>query len=130
MPETGRVLDASAALAAILGEAGGAKVRQQLDDARMSAVNVAEVMTVLRRSFSVEEALILFRRLGVTVEVFDFEQALMAATLARPELIRKHNLSLGDRACLALAKHTGRPALTAERNWRIPGLGVEVQFIR
>lgn len=130
MPNASRVLDASAAVAAILKEPGGLMVRQSLEGARMSAVNVAETLTVLGRTLPAEEALILFNWLGVEVEDFDIEQAKAAASLVGPELIRKHNLSLGDRACLALAKKMGAPVLTAERNWRIPGLGVEVQLIR
>jgi PIN domain nuclease of toxin-antitoxin system len=39
-------------------------------------------------------------------------------------------LSLGDRACLALAKVTGATAVTADRGWAIDGLDVDVLVIR
>jgi len=42
---TGTVLDASALLALLLGEAGADEVREDLDGASMSAVNLAEVMS-------------------------------------------------------------------------------------
>lgn len=45
---------------------------------------------------------------------------------------RAAGLSLGDRACLALARRLGVPALTAERRWaEVAGVaGVEVRLIR
>jgi ribonuclease VapC len=41
-------------------------------------------------------------------------------------------LSLGDRMCLALARRTGGPALTADRAWKDFGamIGVEIELIR
>jgi PIN domain nuclease of toxin-antitoxin system len=41
-------------------------------------------------------------------------------------------LSLGDRICLALARRTGLPALTADQSWSsiADGLGVTVETIR
>jgi bifunctional DNA-binding transcriptional regulator/antitoxin component of YhaV-PrlF toxin-antitoxin module len=56
-----------------------------------------------------------------------------AATIARLRpLTKAAGLGLGDRACLALAKRLGVPALTAERSW--PGLanslGVQVRSTR
>jgi ribonuclease VapC len=45
---------------------------------------------------------------------------------------RSAGLSLGDRACLALAVRLGTKALTADRSWsRIArAVGVEVELIR
>jgi ribonuclease VapC len=43
---------------------------------------------------------------------------------------RQAGLSLGDRACLALALPFGRPAVTADRIWPNLGLGAEVVLIR
>jgi PIN domain nuclease of toxin-antitoxin system len=45
-------------------------------------------------------------------------------------LTRGRGLSFGDRACLATARLLKVPALTADRNWRIPKLGVVVRLIR
>jgi ribonuclease VapC len=57
-----------------------------------------------------------------------FEQAYQVGLL-RP-LTRHAGLSLGDRACLALAKQLGLPALTTDRIWEHVAIGVPVQVIR
>lgn len=58
------------------------------------------------------------------------EDALVAASL-RP-LTRRVGLSLGDRACLALAIRLGLPAATADRAWvdLAAPVGVEVRLVR
>jgi len=43
---------------------------------------------------------------------------------------RQHGLSLGDRACLALALRAARPVLTADRAWENVGVGVEIHLLR
>lgn len=43
---------------------------------------------------------------------------------------RAAGLSLADRACLALARHHGVPALTADRAWCDVDAGVEVLIVR
>ena len=45
-------------------------------------------------------------------------------------LTRSAGLSLGDRACLALAQRLGLEAVTAERAWAGLELGVTVRVIR
>ena len=43
---------------------------------------------------------------------------------------RKVGLSLGDRACLALAEHRRLPVITADRQWRGLDVSIEVRFLR
>jgi ribonuclease VapC len=59
---------------------------------------------------------------------FSAEDAERAAVLW--PLGRQIGLSLGDRACLALAERLRRPALTADRSWLELELDVEVRPIR
>ena len=39
-------------------------------------------------------------------------------------------LSLGDRACLALAQRQALPVLTADKTWKQLDLAIEVQLLR
>jgi ribonuclease VapC len=59
---------------------------------------------------------------------FDAELAEMSADL-RPAT-RPNGLSLGDRACLALAQKRGAVALTADRTWASVDVPVEVRVVR
>ena len=123
------VLDASALLAVVLAEPGGERVADTLDDALISSVNFAETAGVLMGAgipaSSVRARLSQHVR---TTVPFDEQDALLTAEL-RP-LTRAAGLSLGDRACLALAKRRKLPALTADRAWAELDIGVEVRLIR
>jgi PIN domain nuclease of toxin-antitoxin system len=111
------VIDASAILAAILDEAGGDSVFDLLDDAIVSAVNVAEVYTYAAINDLSTDALdAFFADTGIAIVPFDAVQAVMAGQLA--SITRKAGLSLGDRSCLALAKSRNAEVLTADRPWR------------
>ncbi|TFU25779.1 type II toxin-antitoxin system VapC family toxin [Thermus tengchongensis] len=129
------VLDASALLAFLLKEPGGERVKEALlQGAVMGAVNLAEVGSKLaERGLDPGEVFARLRArgiLGQTLEVFPFteEDALEAARL-RP-LTRPLGLSLGDRACLALARRLGLPALTADATWEGLDVGVKVEVVR
>jgi len=123
------VLDASAIIAFLLQEPGAAIVGEYLTDGIASAVNIAEVVTRLsdldmgdvqiRRSMSV---------LGLEIRPFDLEAAYAVAVMRAKT--RNKGLSLGDRACLALANQLGVPALTADRVWAELDIDVEIQLIR
>ena len=110
------VLDASAILAAILGEAGGDAVFDVLDEAMVSTVNVAEVYSYAAINDLPTEAIdAFFADTGIETALFDLRQAVTAGALAG--VTRRAGLSLGDRSCLALAKLRGATVLTADRPW-------------
>lgn len=123
------VLDASAAVAFILSEPGAQQVEDALPDCQVSAVNLAETVNALiNNGFPGEVARDSVARLNLNVVPFDAEQALEAGALR--ETTRKQGLSLGDRACLVLARRLGLPALTADRAWAGLELGIEIHLIR
>jgi ribonuclease VapC len=68
------------------------------------------------------------RAAGIAIVPFDEQQALETARL-RP-LTKEHGLSLGHRACLALAFATGRVAVTSDREWTEVGLPIEIRLFR
>ncbi|BBL83281.1 hypothetical protein TthAA37_21700 (plasmid) [Thermus thermophilus] len=129
------VLDASALLALLKGEPGAERVAEALErGAYLSAVNLAEVLSKLA-DWGEDPAEAQARMegvglLGAAVEVLPFtgEDALEVARLRA--LTRAYGLSFGDRACLALARRLGLPALTAERAWAELDLGIPVEVLR
>jgi PIN domain nuclease of toxin-antitoxin system len=66
--------------------------------------------------------------MGIAWIDFDRELAVGAAALLRPT--SRFGLSLGDRACLALARLRDLPAVTADRAWAKLDLGIRVEVVR
>ena len=111
----------------LLEEPGGDEVAPLLPWTRASAVDLAEVLDRLARDGASDDALA-----GVEARLrllaVPFEAAL---TVETGRLVRvARGLSLGDRACIATAKHVGLPAVTADKVWAKLDLGVEVRLIR
>jgi ribonuclease VapC len=123
------VLDASALLTLLNAEEGRDLVLDFLPKSVISTVNLAEVVTRLSMigmpDGEVREALTM---LGLETIPFDEEQAFRAGLLSA--YTRTLGLSLGDRACLALALTNHATALTADRAWRDLDIGVEIKLIR
>ena len=123
------MLDASAILALLNREPGAEYVEQYADETAASAVNVAEAGSRLSdggmSDANIRQAI---EALGMDVIPFDGDQAHESSALRATT--RHKGLSLGDRACLALAKRLGLPALTADRIWADLDVGVEVRLIR
>jgi ribonuclease VapC len=123
------VLDASALLALLNAEKGAEAVQDMLPRAMLSAVNLAEAVSRLAAAGMPEdeigEALAL---LGLEEVAFDAEQAFQAGLLfPRTQSV---GLSLGDRACLSLAKISAASAVTADRAWQGLDIGVKIILIR
>ncbi len=123
------VLDASALLALLWSEPGGDAVATVMDNAVMSAVNWAEVVSKLQeRGIDLAEARPMLAELSIDVLPFDQEQAFATGAL---RMKSKHlGLSIGDRACLALAAMTKAPAYTADKAWAKLDAGVVVKVVR
>ena len=122
----GYAIDASALLAFIFREKGADYVCGRLPLCRISAVNLAEVASILSdrgaSDFAISETL---TELDIDCVPFDALQALVSTSLRRET--RAFGLSLGDRACLSLARTLGIAALTADRAWREAGRAAEVE---
>lgn len=129
------VLDASALLAYLQDEPGSDAVADAIaGGAAISAANLAEVLS--RVTAHGLDPVRLLRRLterglidgAVEVEPLTTADAVEIARL-RP-LTKSAGLSLGDRACIALARRLGATALTADRAWEDLDLDVELTQIR
>jgi PIN domain nuclease of toxin-antitoxin system len=123
------VLDSSAVLAFLHGEAGSATVQANLAQAVISTVNVAEVVTRLARAGKGREAVQQVLRI-LDLDVIDLDGDLAEATGMLVAKTEPAGLSLGDRACLALAAREALPVLTADRAWSKVDAGVEIRLLR
>jgi len=130
------VLDSSALLAYFNDEPGAEVVEiALLSGGAVSAVNWAEVLTKVRDTGQSPEAFCadLTDRgiLGQLLEVRSFGEADAASTASLRKATREQGLSLGDRACLALARTLGLPVYTADRIWTEVALDdLEIHVIR
>lgn len=124
------VLDASALLAVIHRERGFERLTPELlAEAVIGTVNIAEVQSKLVLSgWRPEEAW--EDATGAVAEVLPFtaEHAKTAGSLVAQT--RPLGLSLGDRACLALALVLHAPVYTADRAWKNLKVGVRIHVIR
>jgi PIN domain nuclease of toxin-antitoxin system len=95
----------------------------------LSTVNLAEVIGVLRNGGWSDDD-IENRLEDFDIQVLDFTrpQAMDAGFLR--SLTSDWGLSLGDRACLALARELLLPTLTGDRKWANVDVGVQVHLFR
>jgi ribonuclease VapC len=126
------VLDASAVLALLNGEPGSATVERALSaGAVISAVNLSEVVgKLVDVGLTNNEVRHVVGCIGLDVRVFDLPQAFESGLLRSQTRATQLSLSLGDRACMALAAQLSLPVLTADKAWLEVDLPVEVQMIR
>ncbi len=129
------VLDSSAVLAVLFNETGSDYVKaayqdEDFENTLISAVNVAEVVGKLAHkgmtNDAIAQTLAAFPHRCVA---FSSEEGMIAGVLFRHT--KPHDLSIGDRACLALGMRMKARVLTADRIWgeldadRIRGATVE-----
>jgi PIN domain nuclease of toxin-antitoxin system len=128
---TAFVLDASAVLALLHREPGWEMVAERVAGAIIGTVNLVEVMDKLtQQDVSVQAAKDALDFLKLDIRDFTQPLAEMASALLTDT--KPFGLSLGDRACLALARMENATALTGDRVWQQVEevIGVEVALIR
>ncbi len=123
------ILDASAMLAMLFDEQGGAMVVERARGSMILSVNFSEVVhkvvAVDGHPDRAEEAA---DRLEITVAPFDRLLARITAELRQPTAFM--GASFADRACLAFGLATGAPIFSADRDWQKLDLGITIRMIR
>jgi PIN domain nuclease of toxin-antitoxin system len=119
----------------ILNEPGGERLEKELDktgqgatgEIAISAVNWCEVLTKLQRS---PASLAPEELAGILsgVEVVAFER--LGAELAAQLNLAAPSISMGDRACLALAFARKAVAWTTDRTWNRVKAGALIEVLR
>ena len=125
------VLDSSAILAVFFNEPGAEIVIPILQGALLSTINLAEVhtrMITMESGARPQQAWNWITSLQCELCFFTDDNARVAAEL-RP-VTRPYGLSLGDRACLALAIERKATVYTTDRAWKNLSLGIEIEVIR
>lgn len=125
------VLDASTLLCLLFDEPGADKVEAVLHGAMIGVANYAEVIgKLIDKGHSAEAAIADLAELDLDIVALDRKQSEIAGALR--VATRQAGLSLGDRACLALARATNRTALTADRAWAgiAEQAGIAVALVR
>ena len=123
------VLDSAAVMALLSLEPGYERVAELLNKSAISSVNVAEIFNKLVQKASAEDVREFLRPLELQVE--DWTEAMAYRSAEFTQFNKSHGLSLGDRACLTLAKQLRATAVTSDRAWRrLPSLGVPIMIFR
>jgi ribonuclease VapC len=123
------ILDSSAILCVIFQEPGHETVESKLNGALVSAVNLSEVVSKLQEQGMPDEIIdAVLTRFKLTIVGFN-EIAARSAGLLR-NATRSRGLSVGDRACLALAMQHNAIAVTADRAWQDLACGARVLLVR
>ena len=123
------VFDSSVVLAWLLSEPGSDSILPLIPRAIISSVNASEAHAQLvRRGIQPKAAWESVVSSVRAVVAFDSAQAETAGSLIKETL--PYSLSLGDRACLALALAMHSPVYTADRAWAQLKINVEVRLIR
>ena len=122
-------MDSSAILAIFFEENGRELVMPRVPYALICSVNMTEIITrLIDRGGQPLSAQTQLEQLALSVIDFDRNLAIQAGLLR--DATRHKGLSLGDRACLALAMREKLPVMTADRACADLDLGVEVVLIR
>lgn len=122
------VLDSSALVAFLRQEHGASRVGEVIDRAVISAVSLAEVLTLSPIAAQLGGAAAVLQLLPIEVAELRRDDAFAAATLGAAA--RPRELTLGGRCCLATGYRLGAPVLTADKSWAGLEVGVTVELIR
>jgi PIN domain nuclease of toxin-antitoxin system len=123
------VLDASALLTVVKKERGADIVESTFGDAAISVVNVTEVISKVW-DWNLDADTYVRNLAALPLEFVDFTFARAAQAGHLRSATRNLGLSLGDRACIALAIERDCPVLTADRSWAKLNIGVPIRLIR
>lgn len=121
------VFDASAIIALFAKEQGYQLIKQHMKNGIISSVNIAEVYKycIETQNLSEEEAKLLVQLSDIKIIDFCPKQALISAKICNKT--KAYGISLGDRACIALAILKNLPIITCDKIWK--KLDLEIEFI-
>lgn len=124
------VFDSSAIIALFAKEKGYEFIKQHMKNAIISSVNIAEVYKycINVQNLTEDDTKSLIEMLDIKIIDFNNEQALITASLVSKT--KQYGLSLGDRACIALAIIGNHSIITCDTIWQKVDVGIEFIMAR
>ena len=124
------IFDASAVIGLFAKEKGVEVIKKHSRNAIISSVNISEVYKycIDKQNLTTEECRNIMTISGIKIINFDEKQALIAASIY-PQT-KALGLSLGDRACIALALEKHYPVLTCDKIWEKVDLNIKFIIVR
>lgn len=124
------VFDSSAVIALFAKEKGYEFIQKHLKNAIISSVNIAEIYKycIDTQKLTEDDSKTLIKMLDIKIIDFNEEQALITANLVSKT--KQYGLSLGDRACIALATVGNHSIITCDRIWQKVNIGIEFIIAR
>jgi PIN domain nuclease of toxin-antitoxin system len=123
------VFDTSVIMALLNQEPGGEEAQRYIGKSIVSAVNIVELVSNLSlRPLPMSAIQQIINRMSFQIIPLSRELAELAGFLR--EQTRSAGLSLGDRACIALAIQQKIPVFTTDRAWAKFDFGIPVHLIR
>ena len=123
------VFDSSAYLALVRAEPGWHKVAEALPFVTMCTVNAAEVFSKFSEWKLPREEVTRHQAL-MEKWLVPFDMDLARRTGDMRAATKPQGLSLGDRACLALAQRMAVRVLTTDHQWADVKVGVTIEVVR
>jgi PIN domain nuclease of toxin-antitoxin system len=124
------VFDSSAIIALFAKEKGYEFIKKHMKNAIISSVNIAEVYKycIEVQNLTEDESKNLIELLDIKIIDFTNDQALITAKLVNKT--KKYGLSLGDRACIALAMLGKNSIITCDNIWQKVDVGIKFIMAR
>jgi len=123
------VFDTSIVLAWLHNEPGSDQIAALIPFAVLSTVNAAEAQSKLVRD-GVDSKVAWNSVISSVPTILSFNPAQAECAGSLIQKTQPYGLSLGDRACLALAMALDAPVYTTDRAWIQLHLAVEIRMIR
>jgi PIN domain nuclease of toxin-antitoxin system len=124
------VFDASALIALFAKETGYEFIKKHMKEGIISSVNIAEAYKycIETQGLTEDEAKNLIKLSDIKIIEFTNEQALISAGLIKKT--KQYGLSLGDRACIALAIDGKHSIITCDKIWQQIDVGIKFIMAR
>ena len=112
------IMDASAVVAVANQEPHFPELQTMFIDSIITTINLAEALTVIIRKYEIDPDTVWNELSNFVQNHYPINDELTYEVVKMTPYAKPYGLSLGDRYCLALAKHLRLPVYTADKIWK------------